>query len=147
MTTKLNLFNQQNISTREKLSPGDIVKIQLEIPKNKKNKKIDKKNKSRTQIFKGTVIAVKHGKEIGATFTVRGTVANIAVERIFPLHSPLIKKIEIIKQSKVRRAKLYYLRKVNLKKARLKKRIKKDNLKIKSEKSLLKEKNTKSSSK
>lgn len=131
MTTKLDLFNQQYITKKRKLAPGDIVKIQLELPKkkgqkskkrDKQGKSIDEKSRPKTQIFKGIIIALKHRKEVGATFTVRGTVAGVAVERIFPLHSPLIKKIEIIKHSKVRRAKLYYLRKVSTKKATLKRR-------------------------
>lgn len=61
--------------------------------------------------FEGIVIARKHGKEIGATITVRRIVDGIGVEKIFPLHSPLLEKIEILKREKVRRAKLYYLRK------------------------------------
>ncbi len=125
MTTKLDLFKEQNITKAKKLSPGDIIKMQLEILSDKKNKNADKKNKPKIQIFKGTVIAVKHGKEINATFTVRGIVAGVAVERIFPLHSPIIKKIEIIRHSKVRRAKLYYLRYVSAKKTILKKKVKK----------------------
>jgi large subunit ribosomal protein L19 len=67
--------------------------------------------KERIQPFGGIVIARKHGKEIGATITVRREIAGIGVEKIFPLHSPLIEKIEILKRGKVRRAKLYYLRK------------------------------------
>ena len=63
----------------------------------------------KTQVFEGIVIARKHGKEIGATITVRREISGIGVEKIFPLHSPLV-KIEIIRRGKVRRAKLYYLR-------------------------------------
>jgi large subunit ribosomal protein L19 len=131
MTTKLDLFNQQHITKKRKLAPGDIVKIQLELPKKKEQKSkkrdkqskgVDEKSRPKKQIFKGIIIALKHRKEVGATFTVRGIVAGVAVERIFPLHSPLIKKIEIIKHSKVRRAKLYYLRKVSSKKATLKRK-------------------------
>ncbi|MBC7074326.1 50S ribosomal protein L19 [Candidatus Parcubacteria bacterium] len=65
----------------------------------------------KTHVFEGIVIARKHGKEIGATMTVRKEIGGIGVERIFPLHSPLLEKIEIIKRQKTRRSKLYYLRK------------------------------------
>jgi len=69
------------------------------------------KDKERIQVFEGLVIARKHGSEPGATITVRRDKGGFGVERIFPIHSPLIDKIEIIKQTKVRRAKLYYTRK------------------------------------
>jgi large subunit ribosomal protein L19 len=75
--------------------------------------------KERTQIFEGTVIAIKN-KGIAKTITVRKTSFGIAVERIFPLNSTLVQKIEIKKHSKVRRAKLYYLRELKGKAARLK---------------------------
>ena len=75
--------------------------------------------KERTQIFEGTVIAIKN-KGISKTITVRKTSFGIAVERIFPLNSKLVQKIEVIKHSKVRRAKLYYLRDLKGKAARLK---------------------------
>jgi large subunit ribosomal protein L19 len=61
-------------------------------------------------MFEGLVIAVKHGTEAGATFTVRATMSGVGVERIFPLYAPFIEKIEIIRRSKVRRAKLYFIR-------------------------------------
>ena len=93
--------------------PGDTVKVY---------QKLKEKDKERTQIFEGVVIAKKHKKEIGATITVRRVVGGIGVERIFPLHLPTIEKIEILKRSKVRRAKLYYLRKAKGKRARLKRK-------------------------
>ena len=67
--------------------------------------------KEKTSIFEGLVIARKLGKEIGATITVRRVIDGVGVERIFPIHSPTIEKIEIIGREKARRAKLYYLRK------------------------------------
>lgn len=76
-------------------------------------------NKERIQIFQGNVIA-KRGSGLGATFTVRKISFGIGVERIFPLHSQMIKKIEVGRKGKVRRAKLYYLRKLRGKAARLK---------------------------
>jgi large subunit ribosomal protein L19 len=84
------------------IRPGDIVRVYM---------KVKDKDKEKTEVFEGIVIARKHRKEIGATFTVRKEVSGIGVEKIFPLHSPLIEKIEILKRKKVRRAKLYYLRK------------------------------------
>jgi large subunit ribosomal protein L19 len=72
--------------------------------------KIQEKGKTRLQAFEGLVLARKHGSEPGATFTVRRVSGGVGVEKIFPLYSPMIDKIEIIKRSKVRRAKLYYIR-------------------------------------
>lgn len=75
-------------------------------------------DKERVQVYQGDVIA-KRGSGTGATFTVRKISFGIGVERIFPLHSKMIKKIEIVRSAKVRRAKLYYLRKLKGKAARL----------------------------
>lgn len=72
--------------------------------------KIQEKGKTRLQAFEGLVLARKHGAEIGATFTVRKIASGVGVERIFPLYSPNVDKIEIIKKSKTRRSKLYYIR-------------------------------------
>jgi large subunit ribosomal protein L19 len=83
------------------IRPGDTVRV---------HQKIVEKGKTRTQVFEGLVIAVKHGTEAGATFTVRATMSGIGVERIFPLYAPFIEKIEITRRSKVRRAKLYFIR-------------------------------------
>lgn len=80
---------------------GDTVRV---------HQKIIEKGKTRTQMFEGLVIAVKHGTEPGATFTVRATMSGVGVERIFPLYAPFIEKIEITRRSKVRRAKLYFIR-------------------------------------
>ncbi len=83
------------------IRPGDTVRV---------HQKIIEKGKSRTQVFEGLVIAAKHGTEAGATFTVRATMSGVGVERIFPLFAPFIEKIEIVRRSKVRRAKLYFIR-------------------------------------
>ena len=72
--------------------------------------KVIEGEKSRIQIFKGIVIAISSGSGMGKTFTVRKVSNGVGVERIFPLHSPNLDSIDIIKKGKVRRAKLYYLR-------------------------------------
>jgi len=72
--------------------------------------KIQEKGKTRLQAFEGIVLAKKHGSEAGATFTVRRVLDGVGVEKIFPLYSPVIDKIEILKRTKIRRAKLYYIR-------------------------------------
>lgn len=94
------------INTEERKSidmrTGDTVKVSQKVP--------DKDGKFRTQIFEGLIIAKKHGKEAGGTFTVRRTAGGYGVEKIFPLYSPMISKIEITKRSKVRRSKLYFIR-------------------------------------
>ena len=72
--------------------------------------KIQEKGKTRLQAFEGLVIAVKHGKQAGATFTVRKISLGVGVEKIFPIYSPMIDSIETLKRSKVRRAKLYHIR-------------------------------------
>jgi large subunit ribosomal protein L19 len=82
--------------------------------------KIQEKGKTRLQAFEGLVIARKHGKEPGATFTVRKILHNVGVERIFPLYSSVIDKIEVVRRAKVRRAKLYYIREKTSKQIRRK---------------------------
>lgn len=82
----------------------------------------DEKGKFRLQAFEGTVLARKHGREIGATFTVRRIASGVGVERIFPLYSPMIDKIEITKKSRARRSKLYYIRNKAVKDVRSKMR-------------------------
>ena len=83
------------------------------------HQRIEEKGKERIQIFEGVIIAKKHGGGISGTITVRKVASGVGVERIFPIHSPNITKIEVIKKGKVRRAKLYYLRKIQGKKAKL----------------------------
>lgn len=72
--------------------------------------KVQEKDKTRLQAFEGLVLARKHGTEAGATFTVRKVASGVGVERIFPLYSPNIDKVELLKRSKTRRSKLYYIR-------------------------------------
>jgi len=92
-----------NMNERKELGirPGDTVRV---------HQKIQDKGKTRIQIFEGLVLARKHGDEAGATFTVRKVASGVGVEKIYPLYSPLIDKLEIVKRAKVRRAKLYYIR-------------------------------------
>ncbi|PIR68900.1 50S ribosomal protein L19 [Candidatus Nomurabacteria bacterium CG_4_10_14_0_2_um_filter_30_12] len=93
-----------NIEDRKKLnfSAGDTVRVWSKI--------LDEKGKTRLQAFEGIVLAKKHGTEIGATFTVRKIASGVGVERIFPLFSPSIDKIEVTKKSRARKSKLYYVR-------------------------------------
>lgn len=85
--------------------------------------KVKEGNKERIQLFEGVVIRV-NGGGIAKTFTVRKVTAGIGVERIIPLNSPMIDKVEVLKVGKVRRSKLYYLRGLSAKKARIKEIIK-----------------------
>ena len=83
------------------LRPGDTVRVW---------QKIEEKGKIRLQVFEGLVLARKHGTEPGGTFTVRRVASGVGVEKVFPLYSPMIDKVEIVKRSRVRRAKLYFIR-------------------------------------
>jgi len=82
------------------INVGDTVKVHV---------KIVEGDKSRIQVFEGTVIAKKHGG-ISETFTVRRVAHGCGIERVFPVHSPSVDKVEVVRRGKVRRAKLYYLR-------------------------------------
>ena len=97
------VFSPVNIEERRGLDlrSGDTVRVW---------QKIVEKGKTRSQAFEGLVLARKHGKEAGATFTVRRMASGVGVEKIFPLYSPVIDKIEVVKRSKIRRAKLYHIR-------------------------------------
>jgi len=101
---KIQLFTQKYIKQNvPSLRSGDTVRV---------HERVKEKDGERIQVFEGLVIARKHGsKGPNATFTVRKISAhNVGVEKTFPLHSPVIQKIEVVKHDKVRRAKLYYLR-------------------------------------
>ncbi len=101
-------FTSVNVPERKKLDmrAGDTVRVYVKI----KEKDKDKKDRIRLQSFEGMVLARKHGTEPGATFTVRKVSGGVGVERIFPLYSPIIDKIEIVRRTKTRRSKLYYVR-------------------------------------
>jgi len=92
------------------LRPGETVRVHV---------KVVEGEKERTQVFEGIVIRIS-GKGNRATFTVRKISYGIGVERIFPLHSPRLEKVELVSRGKVRRAKLYYLRELSGKEARVK---------------------------
>ena len=92
--------------------PGDNVKVHV---------KIKEGEKERIQVFQGVVISKRKGNT-NATFTVRKVSYGVGVERIFPLHSPALDKIEVVTRGRVRRAKIYYLRKLRGKAARIKER-------------------------
>src|SRR3989344_2694334 len=98
-------------TTKTDVRPGDIIRVY---------QKIKEGDKERLQAFEGLVLARKHGDEAGATITVRKEISGIGVERIFPIHSPLIDKIEVVKSGKARRAKLYYLRSATGQRAKIK---------------------------
>ncbi len=105
MTTTLSgvAISPVNMEERKTLGikAGDTVRV---------HQKIQDKGKTRIQVFEGVVLARKHGDEPGATFTVRKVSSGVGVEKIYPLYSPNIDKIEIVKRAHVRRAKLYYIR-------------------------------------
>ena len=108
----------------DKVEPMEITKTQFTSVNQEERKKLDfkagdtvrvwgkiqEKGKTRLQAFEGLVLSRKHGTESGATFTVRKVAQGVGVERIFPLFSPNIDRIEIVKKSKTRRNKLYYIR-------------------------------------
>jgi len=113
MSKILDQFNKSQLKTLPEITSGDTIKV---------HQKVKEGDKERIQIFEGLVIARKHGKGISATITVRKVAGGIGVERIFPIHSPSIDKIEVLRHGKTRRAKLYYLRTAKGKKAKLKKK-------------------------
>ncbi len=100
MDTIRAITNEQLRTDLPKLEIGDTLRLHL---------KVKEGNKERIQMFEGTLIARKNGG-ISETITVRRIASGVGVEKIFPLHSPNIAKIEVVRHGKVRRAKLYYLR-------------------------------------
>ncbi|MDP3725292.1 MAG: 50S ribosomal protein L19 [Nanoarchaeota archaeon] len=99
-----------NEETIKQLTPGTKIKV-WEL--------IKEGEKTRRTPFEGIIIARKHGREAGATFTVRGIIQEVGVEKVYPLKTPLIEKIEILaKPKRVRRSKLYYIRNISGKRIR-----------------------------
>ena len=111
MTIKISPIDMDARKTLD-LRPGDTVRVYQKIE--------EEKGKYRLQAFEGLVLARKHGTEPGATFTVRRVLSGVGVEKVFPLYSPMIDRIETIKRSRVRRAKLYYIRDKSAKEIRRK---------------------------
>lgn len=104
-------ITQEQLKTLPDIRPGQTVKVY---------QRIKEGAKERIQPFEGLVLATKHGRGLDGTFTVRKIAEGVGVERVYPLHSPRIEKVEILKDSKVSKAKLYYMRKRFGKKARMK---------------------------
>jgi large subunit ribosomal protein L19 len=102
--------NSQIRTDLPRFRPGDTVRVHV---------KIKEGDKYRIQVFEGVIIAQKNNR-VSSTFTVRKVSSGYGIERIFPLHSPIIEKLEVVKSGKVRRARLYYLRGRRGKAARLK---------------------------
>lgn len=95
-----------------KIRPGSTVKV---------TERIKEKDKERTSVFTGIILARRHGQGFDASITIRGEVAGVGVEKVYPLRSPIISKIEVVETpKKVKRAKLYYLRSLSHKKTRQK---------------------------
>jgi large subunit ribosomal protein L19 len=109
---KIEALHKERIAstTPDSFRVGDTVRVHY---------KVVEGDKERVQVFQGQVIRKRNGG-VGATFTVRKVSYNVGVERIFPIHSPRIEKVEMLSRGKVRRSKLYFLRKLEGKAARLK---------------------------
>lgn len=120
MSKLLEQFNKSQLKNLPEIRPGDTIRVHQKIKE--QDKDLPAGRQGRIQIFEGIVIARKHGKGISATITVRKVVDGVGVERIFPIHSPSINKIEVVKHGKARRAKLYYLRTAKGKKAKIKRK-------------------------
>jgi large subunit ribosomal protein L19 len=107
-----NVESQYLREDRPEFRPGDTVRVHVRVIEG---------DKERIQVFQGVVIA-RRGGGTRETFTVRKMSGAVGVERIFPLHSPVVDRIEVVRQGRVRRAKLYYLRELRGKKARIEER-------------------------
>src|SRR5512132_496840 len=106
----IDVVERSQLTERPRMKSGDTVRVHV---------KIREGDKERVQVFEGTVIGMHRGG-LRASFTVRKVSAGQGVERIFPLHSPTIAKIDIVRSARVRRAKLYFLRELKGKAARMK---------------------------
>ena len=110
ITSPISMQDRKNLGLRA----GDTVRVWQNIVELKSQKQANKKEaivkNVRKQAFEGLILAVKHGSEAGATFTVRKVSEGIGVEKIFPLYSPVIDSIEVLRRTRTRRAKLYFIR-------------------------------------
>lgn len=111
MATNNYIISPIDVEARKKLDvrAGDTVRVWQKFTE-KVMEKDKVKEKTRTQAFEGLVLARKHGNETGGTFTVRKVIDGIGVEKIFPIYAPSIEKVEVLRRSKVRRAKIYHIR-------------------------------------
>src|SRR3972149_9254091 len=98
---KLDTFNQKQLKQLPEIRPGDTVKI---------FQRLKEGDKARIQPFEGMIIAIKHGRGVSGTITIRKVTQGIGVEKVIPIHSPTVEKIQVLKHAKTRRAKLYYIR-------------------------------------
>lgn len=109
----INVIGKNKVSTKiPKLSPGDNVRVSF---------KVKEASRERVQTFPGLIIKVARNNA-GGNFTVRRVTSGVGVEHTFPLASPLLEKVEVVRHGKVRRSKLYYIRRLSTKEARLKER-------------------------
>ena len=106
----IDVVERSQMTERPRMKSGDTVRVHV---------KIREGDKERVQVFEGTVIGLHRGG-LRSSFTVRKVSAGQGVERIFPLHSPIIQKVEVVRSAKVRRSKLYFLRDLKGKAARMK---------------------------
>ncbi|HXH06661.1 MAG TPA: 50S ribosomal protein L19 [Vicinamibacterales bacterium] len=106
----MEIVERGQLAERPPMRPGDTIRVHVRVREG---------DKERIQVFEGTLISLRRGGP-RATFTVRKVSFGQGVERIFPLHSPVIDRIEVVRSAKVRRAKLYYLRELRGKAARMK---------------------------
>lgn len=112
MTKQVDLIQKPYLKTDlPELRPGFTIRV---------HQRIKEGDKERLQVFEGVIIAAKHGQGISGTITVRKIAEGVGVERIFPIHTPTITKIEVVKKSKVRRSKLYFLRGLSSRKTKSK---------------------------
>ena len=111
MSKKLDKFKNKQKKEIPEMSTGDRIRVY---------KKVGSEGNERTEITEGLIIARKHGEDLSATITVRETVDKVGVEKIFPIHSPKIEKIEVVKKGNARKSKLYFLRNKSRKEIRKK---------------------------
>ena len=108
--TAMEMVEKAQLVERPRIKPGDTVRVHVRVKEG---------DKERIQIFEGIIIGLHRGG-VRASFTVRKVSFGQGVERIFPMHSPIIQKVDVIRSAKVRRAKLYFLRELKGKAARMK---------------------------